>query len=118
MRPFTKTLKTNRTKTIPKPVPMRSSLRLAKEYQALMNPDLPNYLRHDIAESGKNSVIVNPRIDRPYLTAGGWHKHPVDITETKEIAPKNQLSDPEIQRLIANITNLLELNYQNRKSVK
>ncbi len=72
----------------------------------------------DIAESGKNSVIVNPRIDRPYLTAGGWHKHPVDITETKEIAPKNQLSDPEIQRLIANITNLLELNYQNRKSVK
>lgn len=124
MRQFTKALKANLTKTIPKPVPMRSSLRLAKEYQALMTPDLPNYLRQDIAESGKNSVIVNPRIDRPYLTAGGWHKPPIDVTEStqtneaKEIAPKNQLSDLEIHKIMVNITRYLDRNYQNRKPRK
>ncbi len=109
MKVFTKALKV---------IPMRSSLRLAKEYQAVMTNDLGNNPMVENQVVQETTGRVFPRIYHPYLTAGGWHTPHTKDKVIKGKSRQKQLSDPEIQRLMSNITNLLELNYQNRKNVK
>lgn len=106
MKVFTKALKV---------IPMRSSLRLAKEYQAVMANNLGNNPIVEDQVVQETTGRVFPRINYPYLTAGSWHTPPTNDKVITGRPPKKQLSDLEIQQLMANITNLLELNYQNRK---
>ena len=121
MRNFLRIINGINNSTTTKIIPMRSNLRLANKYQRIMNLDIPKQLRLENTKSAVTSFVINPRVERPYLTAGGRHKPPIDITKADKangIPSKKQLSDHEIQELMISMINHLDRNYQNRKHGK
>ena len=142
MRHFIKSI----TKTsLTNPYLSRNAVQLAKLYEATMYPKpttslkykypIPNDLSYHIRSN--KGVSVLPRVDRPNLTAGGWHSEPVidqvtkqdtDISKTTEpiimdttdepVKPINALTDDEIHQHISGIQYYIDKHYEIWKNEK
>lgn len=109
--------------------PVWNAIRQSTEFKEIMEMARnPNYFQNrscsdlssNISGSKKKKTTVTLRDDYPYLTAGGWHQHTSLINKPKIQAKpkepqKRQLSDEEIELHILNMTNYLDVHYQNWK---